>query len=157
MLPSHFCCLCSWWVSSGQRQRQQKSCFSGQLAAFALHGFHRVRGGGSKNLASQVCLLPLLLMNFIGSTAEAAKILLLGSACCLCSWWVSSGQRQRQQKSCFSGLLAAFGLGELHRVNGRGSRNSASQVCLLPLVLVSFIGSTAEAAEILLLRSACCL
>ena len=71
--------------------------------------------------ASVARLLPLCLVSFIGSSAEAAKscfcgavaafalgefhgldgggskILLLWRGCCLCAWWVSSGLRQRQQ------------------------------------------------------------
>ena len=42
------------------------------LAAFALGKFHELDGGGS-------------------------KFLLLWRDCCLCAWWVSSGQQRRQQ------------------------------------------------------------
>ena len=146
-----------------------KSCFCGAVAAFGLGEFHRIFGGGSKFLILKcdccLCawwvswarwrrqqildfeawLLPLLLVSFIGSTAEAAKscfrgvvaafvlgefhgldgggskILLLWHGCCLCAWWVSWARWRRQQ-------------------------NPASVAWLLPLGLVSFIGSSAEAA-----------
>ena len=91
------------------------------VAAFGLGELHWVFGGSSKilllrrgcclwswwvsrdlwrrqqNPASQAWLLPLTKASFIGSTAEAAK-------------------------SCFCGVVAAFGLGGLHRVSGRGSK-----------------------------------
>ena len=140
------------------------------FAAFALGEFHRVFGGGSKILLlrrgcclwswcvssglwqrqqildSEAWLLPLVLASFIGSSAEAAK-------------------------SCFCGVIAAFVLGGFHRVFGRGSKflllwrncclwswrvswaqwrrqqNPASVAWLLPLCLVSFMGSMAEAAN----------
>ena len=38
-----------------------------------------------QNPAPEACLLPLLLVGFMGSVAEAAKILLLRHFCCLCS------------------------------------------------------------------------
>jgi hypothetical protein len=67
------------------------------VAAFALGEFHRVYGEGSKILLLEVCLLPLRLASFMGSTAEAAK-------------------------SCFCGVIAAFVLGGFHRVFGGGSK-----------------------------------
>ena len=109
LIPKRVCCLCSWRVSSGQWRRQQI-------------------------LDLKTCMLPLLLMGFIGSIAEAAN-----------SW--------------FQGVFAAFALGEFHRVNGGGSkfliprhacclcswRASSSQwqrqqipdseACMLPLIL----------------------
>ncbi len=115
------CCLWSRRVSSGLRQRQQnpasvarllplvpasffgssaeatKSCSQGAIAAFGPGEFHRVSGRGS-------------------------KILLLRRDCCLWSWRVSPGLRQRQQ-------------------------NPAPKARLLPLVTASFIGSPAEAAK----------
>ena len=96
LISRQYCCLWSWQVSLGLRQRQQ-------------------------NPASEACLLPLILVSFIGSTAVAAyscfwdniaafdlgrfhwvfgrgnKFLLLGHYCCLWPWQVSSGLRQRQQ------------------------------------------------------------
>ena len=56
------------------------------IVAFALGVFHWVNGGSSKILLLEVCLLPLVLVSFIESTAEAAK-------------------------SCFQGAFAAFVLG----------------------------------------------
>ena len=97
LLPRRDCCLWSRRVSSGLRQRQQ-------------------------NPASEARLLPLVLVHFIGSTAEAAKSCFRGQFCCLWSRRVSSGLRRRQQ-------------------------NPASEARLLPLVLASFIGSSAEAAK----------
>ena len=70
LLLGRGCCLWSWWVSLGLRRRQQ-------------------------NPASDERLLPLILVGFIGSSAEAAK-------------------------SCFWGAVAAFGLGGFHGVNGGG-------------------------------------
>ena len=116
------------------------------IAAFALGVFHWVNGGSSKILLLEVCLLPLVLVSFIESTAEAAKtcfsgvvaafalggfhwnlgggskILSLRRGCCLCAWWVSLGPRRRQQ-------------------------NPASKVRLLPLRLACFMGFMAEAAK----------
>ena len=115
------CCLWTWRVSSGLRQRQQ-------------------------NPASEACLLPLSLGSFIGSLAEAAKscfrgvsaafdlgwflrvfgggskILLTRRDCCLWTWRVSSGLRRRQQNACLRGVVAAFDLGEFHRVFSGGSK-----------------------------------
>ena len=122
LLKRHVCCLWIWGVSSGLRQKQQ-------------------------NPASEACLLPLDLGSFFGSSSEATKscfrgvfaafgfweflrvfvrsnkILLPRHVCCLWTWGVSSGLRQRQQ-------------------------NPATEARLLPLDLVSFFGSVAEAAEI---------
>ena len=204
MILRRSCCLWSWWVSWGQRRRQQnpvsearllplclmgfigslaeaaKSCFSGVVAAFDQSELHRVNGRGSKillprrgcclcalrvssslrrrqqNPASKAHLLPLRLASFIGSMAEAAK-------------------------TCFSGVVAAFALGEFHWVLGGGSKflilrrscclcawwfsrtrwrrqqNLASEAWLLLLVLVSFIGASAVAADIKLYEEHCCL
>ena len=52
---------------------------------------------GQQNLDSEVWLLPLRLVSFIGSSAEAAK-------------------------SCFGGAVAAFGLGGFHWFYGGGSK-----------------------------------
>ena len=125
--PRHVCCLWTWGVSSGLRQRQQ-------------------------NPASEACLLPLDLGSFFGSSSEATKscfrgvfaafgfweflrvfvrsnkILLPRHVCCLWTWGASSGQWQRQQKSSTKGELVAFGLNKLQRVSGRGSRNPAPRV-----------------------------
>ena len=116
------------------------------IAAFALGVFHWVNGGSSKILLLEVCLLPLVLVSFIESTAEAAKTCFLGvvaafalggfhwnlgggskilslrRGCCLCAWWVSLGPRRRQQ-------------------------NPASEAWLLPLRLACFMGFMAEAAK----------
>ena len=113
LLPRRYCCLCTWWVSWDLRRRQQ-------------------------NPASEERLLPLILVGFMGSMAEAAKscsrgkfaafglggfhwvfgggskILLLGRGCCLCARWVSWDLRRRQQ-------------------------NPASEAWLLPLCLVGFM------------------
>ena len=75
-----------------------------------------------------------------------SKILLLWRGCCFCPSAVSSGRWRRQQnpasvawllpltfggfigslaeaaKSCFCGVVAAFDLGEFHRVFGGGSK-----------------------------------
>jgi len=115
------CCLCAWWVSWDLWRRQQI-------------------------LDSEAWLLPLVLVSFIGSSAEAAK-------------------------SCFCGVVAAFALGGFHGVFGGGSKilllrrgcclwswwvswdlwrrqqNPASQAWLLPLRLVGFLGLVAEAAN----------
>ena len=111
-------CLVSFIGSSAEAAN---SCFCGVIAAFVLGEFHRVFGRGS-------------------------KFLLLWRGCCLCTWWVSSGQRRRQQipasvvwllplclvgfmgsmaeaaNSCFCGVIAAFALGEFHGLNGGGSK-----------------------------------
>ena len=92
-----------------------------------------------QNPAPEACLLPLLLVGFMGSVAEAAKILLLRHFCCLRSSRASSGLRRWQQKSCFQGAFAAFALRELHRVFGGGSKNPASEAPLLPSVFASFL------------------
>ena len=116
------------------------------MVAFERSRFHRVDGGGNKNLPSWSVLLPLVQVGFIVSTAEAAKscfrgefaafnsggfhrvfgrgskILLLRRDCCLWSWRVSSGLRQRQQNPAFAVCSAAFALGEFHRVFGGGSK-----------------------------------
>ncbi len=52
---------------------------------------------GQQDPASEARLLPLTLVGFIGSPAEAAN-------------------------SCFQGAVAAFDLGGFHRVNGGGSK-----------------------------------
>jgi hypothetical protein len=44
-------------------------------------------------------------------------------------------------------MVAAFDLGEFHRVIGGGSKNPDSEALLLPLTLASFIGSSAEASK----------
>ena len=109
-----------------------------------------------QNPASEAWLLPLTLVSFFGSLAEAAK-------------------------SCLRGVSAAFGLDRFHRVFGEGSKilltrrdcclwtwrvssglrrrqqNPASEAWLLPLDLGSFFGSSAEAAKCLLTRRGCCL
>ena len=145
MLLRRSCCLCAWWVSLESRRRQQ-------------------------NLVSEAWLLPLRLVGFIGTSAEAAKscfqgavaafalgvfhgiygggskILLPRRICCLCAWWVSRTRWRRQQNPAFCGAFAAFALGG-HRVCGRSSKNLLPAVHLLPLVLVGFIGSTAKAAK----------
>ena len=150
LIPRSDCRLCSSWVSSGQRQRQQI-------------------------LNSKIRLLPLLFMSFIGSTAEAAnswfqdqiaafalhefhwvfgrgsKFLIPRSDCCLCSSWVSSGQRQRQQNACFQGAIAAFDLGGFHWVFASGSKILLLKVRLPPLLQVGFMGSMAVATKYLLL------
>ena len=55
------------------------------------------KGERQQNPASEAWLLPLTLVGFIGSMAEAAK-------------------------SCFRGVVAAFDLGEFHWIFGRGSK-----------------------------------
>ena len=60
-------------------------------------------------------------------------------------------------KSCFLSIIAAFELGSFHRVCGGGSKIPAPKVSWLPLILVSFFGSAAEAAKFLLRRSPSCL
>ena len=59
---------------------------------------------------------------FHGVNGGGSKILLLRRGCCLCAWWVSRDLWRRQQ-------------------------NPASEARLLPLILASFIGSSAEAAK----------
>ena len=58
-----------------------------EVAVFGFLWFdsfgHWINGGGSKNPASEAPLLPLILASFIGSSAVAAKILLLRYFCCL--------------------------------------------------------------------------
>ena len=80
------------------------------------------KGERQQNPASEAWLLPLTLVGFIGSMAEAAK-------------------------SCFRGVVAAFDLGEFHWIFGRGSKILPPEAWLLPLTLVGFIGSSAEAAK----------
>jgi hypothetical protein len=75
-----------------------------------------------QNLAYEAWGLPLTLVSFFGSLAEAAK-------------------------SCLRGVSAAFGLGRFHQVFGGGSKILLLEACLLPLALVGFIGSSAEAAN----------
>ena len=75
-----------------------------------------------KNPALDGRIFYVVLAGFIGTSAEAAKF-------------------------CFRGVFAAFDLGEFHRVFGRGSKNLLLEACLLPLILVSFIRSLAEAAK----------
>ena len=99
-----------------------------------------------QNLACVTILLPLTLVSFIGSSAEAAK-------------------------SCFRGVFAAFDQNGFHRVFGGGSKillarqycclwsrrvssglrqrqqNPAYEAILLPLTKTGFIGSLAEAAK----------
>ena len=124
--PRRVCCLCSRWVSSGPRRWQQNPTSRGAFAAFDLGGFHRVQGGGSKNLLPEALLLPLTLVCFFGSKVVAAK-------------------------SCSLGAVAAFDLGGFHRVQDGGSKNLLPEALLLPLTLVGFIGSSAVAAKYLLL------
>ena len=67
------------------------------------------------------------------------------------------GLRQKQLDSCFCGTMVAFVRGEFHRVKGGGNWIPASEAQWLPLILVSFIESKAEATEFLLLRCSGCL
>ena len=127
-----FCCLWSRWVSSCQRRRQQNPAFAVCTAAFGPGEFHRVNGGSSKNL-------------------------LLRRDCCLWSRRASSGLRQKQQKPVSMVCSAAFGPDGFHRVDGGSSKNLHPKACLLPLVQMGFIVSTAEATENLLLRRYGCL
>ena len=96
LLPRRDCCLWSWRVSSGLRQRQQNPAFAVRSAAFAPGEFHRVNGGSSKNL-------------------------LLRRDCCLWSWRASSGLRQKQQNPVSMVCSAAFGPDGFHRVDGGGN------------------------------------
>ena len=81
------------------------------------------------------------------------------------------GSSAEAAKSCFEGMVAAFDLGEFHRVIGGGSKililkrdcclwserdssvrrqrqqNPDSEEWLLPLVLAGFMGASAEAAK----------
>ena len=59
---------------------------------------------------------------FLRVFVRSSKILLPSRVCCLWTWGASSGLRQRQQ-------------------------NLTSEACLLPLDLVSFFGSSSEAAK----------
>ena len=68
-----------------------------QNNAIVVLRFHWVYGRSSKILLLEACLLPLTLVGFIGSLAEAAK-------------------------SCLRGVVAAFDLGRFHRVFGGGSK-----------------------------------
>ena len=69
----------------------------GQNNAIVFLRFHWIYGGSSKILLLEACLLPLTLVSFFGSLAEAAK-------------------------SCLRGVSAAFDLGRFHRVFGGGSK-----------------------------------
>ena len=148
---------------------------------FEQNGFHRVDGGSNKILPSWSVLLPWVQVGFIVSTAEAAKscfrgefaafdsggfhrvfgrgskILLPRRDCCLWSWRASSGLRQKQQNPVSMVCSAAFGPDGFHRVDGGSSKNLHPKACLLPLVQMGFIVSTAEATENLLLRRYGCL
>ena len=119
--------------------------------------FHWVSGGSSKILLLEPRLLPLVLWSFIGSLAEAAKSCFLRHVCCLWSWGVSSGLRRKQQNPASDARFAAFGLGEFHRVFGGSSKILLLMRVLLPLVLVIFIVSLAEAAKSCFLSRDCCL
>jgi hypothetical protein len=137
LILKYDCCLWSWWVSLGLWRRQQ-------------------------NPASEASLLPLRLVGFIGSRAEAAnsyfrdeiaafalggfhwvygggsEIPLLRRDCCLCAWWVSSGSRRWQQNPAYRGAVAAFVLGGFLRVNGGGSKILLTEAQLLPLRLEGY-------------------
>ena len=86
--------------------------------------------GGGSNLDSEARLLPLRLVGFIGSAAEAAK-------------------------SCFQGVVAAFVLGGFHGTCGGGSKILLPEARVLPLRLVGFMGSMAVAAKSCILRRGC--
>ena len=121
MLARQYCCLWSRQVSSGLRQRQQI-------------------------LACETVLLPLDLAGFIWSLAEAAKSCFRGAIAAF-----GSGEFHRVfgggSKILLRGAIAAFGPGEFLRVDGGGSKILLLKARLLPLALVSFFGSLAEAAK----------
>ena len=138
-------------------QRQPISCLPGSSVAFGLGRHHWINGRGNQNPAFRGLQVPLVLGGFIGSMAEATKILLSEVSSCLWSWAASSNQWQKQPRSCFPGSSVAFDLGRLHRINGRGNQNPAYRGLQLPLVLGGFIGSMAEATNILLAGIFSCL
>ena len=72
-------------------------------------------------------------------------------------WEVFLCQMQRQLNSYIQSHMVAFDLGEFHWVHGRGNWIPTSKAIWLPLILASFIGSTAEATEFLHQRSYGCL
>ena len=154
---------------------------------------------GSSAEASKSWLLSIIAAfgpgKIYGVNDRGIKILIIEHNCCLWSWLVSSGQWQRHQnldywacllplilagfmgssaeasKSWLLSMFAAFDLGEIYRVNGRGIKNLIFEhVCclwsgqvswgqgrrhqkldfcawLLPLVLARYMGSTTEAAK----------
>ena len=124
---------------------------------------------------------PLFFFDYCWSEGRSSKIQLPRHVCCLWTWGVSSGLRQRQQnpaseacllpldlgsffgpsseaaKSCFQVVFASFGLGEFLRVLVRGSRNPVPKATWLPLAQIGFIGVIAEAAETQFQRHDSCL
>ena len=104
------------------------------------------------------CLLPVTkyesslpgLAGCIGSTTKATKFPLQRPYSCLWPTLISSGLWQRQLNSRFKGHIVAFDQHWFHRVYGRGNWIPAFFDKWLPLVLGSFIGSTAEATVFLL-------
>jgi hypothetical protein len=50
------------------------TCFRGEFAAFAIGGFHRVRGGGSKILLTEAQLLPLRLEGYSSGSRRWQQI-----------------------------------------------------------------------------------
>ena len=138
-------------------QKQLKSCIPGSSVASGLGRHHWINGRGNQNPAFRGLQVPLVLGGFIESMAEATNILLAGIFSCLWSRAASLDQWQRQPKSRFLRSSVAFGLGRLHRINGRGNQNPAYHSLQLPLVLGGFIESMAEATKILLTRVFSCL
>ena len=121
LLTRRVCCLWPWSVSSGLWRRQQNPAYVAWLLPLGLVGFI-----GSSAEAAKSCLRGVSaafgLGRFHRVFGGGSKILILRRGCCLWTWRVSSGLRRRQQ-------------------------NPASEACLLPLTLVGFIGSSAEAAK----------
>ena len=54
-------------------------------------------------------------------------------------------------------MFAAFDQSEFHWIRGGGSKNLFPKACLLPLIKVSFIGFSAEAAKPCFQGHVCCL
>ena len=122
-----------FYFSRFQGRKAAKSCFRGVVAAFDLGEFHWIFGRGSKILPPEAWLLPLTLVGFIGSSAEAAKKHVGRRFSCL---WRSShleSPSQRQQTSPSEAILVAFGGAPILCPRTKGSRRARRKPFWLPL------------------------
>ena len=121
LLPRRYCCLCTWWVSWDLRRRQQNPASEERLLPLILVGFMGSMAEAAKS-CSRGKFAAFVLGGFHGTSGGGSKILLPRRVCCLRARWVSWDLRRRQQ-------------------------NPASEASLLPSCLVGFMGPMAEAAK----------
>jgi len=153
----HICCLSSLRPRCVFGQRQPDGPPTGESAAFQVWVQDGILGRGNWIDLQPGNLLPFKFECKMGFWAEATGSASNRGICCLSSLRPRRDFGQRQPDRPPSGISAAFGSFEQNWVFSKGNWIGLQPAYLLPLLILSKFGPSAEATKMASNRHICCL